>query len=260
MEERQKGNMEINRKPFQGVANIIRFNWHFYLLALGAVLLLLLLSTLFGDNIRLYIYVSCTLVFSSMLLSLLASMYIYDVSDLYQLNWIDKTNKDITLVNIHAGFDETSSILMQSFELSNMQVFDFYDPIKHTEVSIKRARKAYPPFPNTQSITTAHIPLQSDSVDKIVVILSAHEIRDEVERIFFFNELARIVKPYGNIYVTEHLCDIPNFLVYNIGFLHFHSSASWQRTFKQTNLTIQKEIKTTPFISTYILNKNGITH
>ena len=38
--------MAVARKPFQGVSNIIRFNWHFYLLALVMVSLLLWLAGL----------------------------------------------------------------------------------------------------------------------------------------------------------------------------------------------------------------------
>lgn len=91
------------------------------------------------------------------------------------------------------------------------------------------------------------------------MILSAHEIRNEIERIELFKELNRVIKLNGQIYVTEHLRDFPNFLAYNIGFFHFHTKSSWLKTFNDANLKIRQEIKLTPFISTFILYKNGNT-
>ena len=138
-------------------------------------------------------------------------------------------------------------------------MFDFYDPAKHTEVSIRRAREAYPPFPNTQQVKPADLPLQDNSADKIFAILSAHEIRNEIERKSFFQELRRVLSPTGQIIVTEHLRDTANFLAYNIGAFHFHSKASWLKAFQSSGLRVSEEIKITPFITTFILDKNGVT-
>ena len=99
--------------------------------------------------------------------------------------------------------------------------------------------------------------MESNSADKILLILAAHEIRNGNERIAFFKELNRIIKPTGQIYVTEHLRDTANFIAYNIGFFHFYSKKSWLDTFAKANLAISQEIKQTPFISTFILVKNG---
>jgi SAM-dependent methyltransferase len=187
------------------------------------------------------------------------SMYVYDFSGLYSLKWIEQEKTENVVVNINAGFDETSALLKAKFKRSELIVMDFYDPAKHTEVSIKRARKAYPPFPNTKQTGTNFIQLADNSVDKIFLTLSAHEIRDEVERTAFFREISRTLKPNGEIYITEHLRDFPNFLAYNIGFFHFHSKGTWLRTFKIAGLKTSREVKLTPFISSFILNKNGDT-
>ena len=45
------------------------------------------------------------------------------------------------ITNINAGFDETSYILDDKFPNATIKAFDFYDAEKHTEASIKRARK-----------------------------------------------------------------------------------------------------------------------
>ncbi len=61
----------------------------------------------------------------------------------------------------------------------------------------------------------------------------------------------------GKIIVTEHLQDRANFLAYNIGFFHFHSRTTWLNTFQSAGLNVADEIKVTPFITTFILDKNG---
>ena len=176
------------------------------------------------------------------------------------MRWLDKlpVSQNGNLVNINAGFDETSELLASKYPASELHVFDFYDPQKHTEVSIKRARKAYPPYKNTIKVTTAVLPLESNSADNIFLIFSAHEIRSNDERVCFFKELNRIVKDDGKIIITEHLRNLSNFTVYNIGFFHFLSLSNWLVTFKKSNFKICDSIKITPFITTFILTKNGM--
>jgi ubiquinone/menaquinone biosynthesis C-methylase UbiE len=246
------------RKPFQGVWNIIRFNWHYYVLSALIVIFIFVLQHYF-NTIRIAANILVLLIVCSTFISLAVSSYIYDFSDLYKLSWLRslKLGESGRIINIHAGFDETSELLRRKFKASELVVADFYDPLKHTEVSIKRARKAYQPFPNTQQVSTRNLAMQDNSADKIFTIFSAHEIRNNEERVTFFKELQRVLKPSGQVIVTEHLRDTANFLAYNIGFLHFHSKATWLNTFHLSGLCISKEIKTTPFITTFILEKNG---
>ncbi len=248
------------RKPFQGVWNIIRFNWHFYVVAIAVLCCLLLSENYLSLSAKSYLRIIELLILVPTLVSLCVSLYVYDLSGLYQLNWIDNRfpKRRMTIVNIHAGFDETSTLLASKFKEAELLVFDFYEPEKHTEISIKRARKAYPSFPNTKSVSTNHLPIADNTVDMVFVIFAAHEIRDEQERITFFKELKRIIKPTGTIVVTEHLRDFPNFLAYNIGFLHFYSRKSWLELFQKVSLSVKKEQKITTFISTFTLTKNGI--
>ena len=247
------------RKPFQGVWNIIRFNWHFYLLSFGVLLTVFVLAFVINDAYKFYLIALGLLIAITTFISLAVSFFVYDLSGLYELTWVNEVRQieKGKLVNINAGFDETSLLLQEKFKGHELIVFDFYDPLKHTEVSIKRARKAYPPYPNTVQVSTTNLPLKSNHVDRVFVILSAHEIRNEAERVSFFKELNRILDSDGQIVVVEHLRDIPNFLAYNIGFFHFHSKGTWRTTFEKAKLKIVKELKITPFISTFILEKYG---
>ncbi|MBI3234964.1 MAG: methyltransferase domain-containing protein [Bacteroidetes bacterium] len=252
--------MSIKRKPFQGVYNIVRFNWHFYVLALCFFFALLMLASAVQQPYKCYITVFGLLFLVPIFISLLASYYVYDYSNLYKFDWIASNADELLIVNIHAGFDETSEFIAEKYPKSKLMVFDFYDPAKHTEVSIKRARKAYPPYHNTKQIDTSKIPIESNTADVVFVILATHEIRNEQERTLFLKELHRIVKPTGTIQLVEHIRDLPNFLAYNIGFLHFYSAQSWKSNFKAAELTISKEEKLTPFISNFKLQKNGNTY
>jgi SAM-dependent methyltransferase len=251
--------MERIRKPFQGVKNIIRFNWHFYVLSFIAILLLLTFSFFIKTEYRFVIFIVCALAILVNIVSLSVSFYIYDLSDLYELKWLNKSvdNTVKSIVNIHAGFDETSALLHKKYPQASLRVLDFYDEKKHTEVSIKRARKAYPAFSGTEKVSTSLLPLQNDSADIIFLIFAAHEIRNDEERIIFFKETDRVLKQDGIIVVTEHLRDVANFFAYTIGFFHFLSKPTWLKTFVGAGLKIDRKIKITPFITTYILSKNG---
>jgi len=250
--------MEIMRQPFQGVWNIVRFNWHFYLFA-GATIGCVIAIFSYLDFTAIGIVIS-TLILAGTLISLLVSFYVYDISGIYRLKWMENLiiPANGTLVNFSAGFDETSALIQHKFPASRLSAFDFYDPTKNTEVSIRRARKAYPSFPGTKKIEASSIQMEDNSADAAFVIFAAHEIRKEVQRDMFFLELKRIIKSEGKIVVTEHLRDIPNFVAYTIGFFHFMPLSSWRRTFKKCELRVVEEFKITPFVSTFILQKNAV--
>jgi len=247
------------RKPFQGVFNIIRFNRHFYILASLLITILFFAAHYFHNPFRFYIELVCVIIIGLSLISLLISFYIYDLSGLYDLKWLNHEEPSDTILNINAGFDETSHLLQHQYPNSRLIVLDFYDPLKHTEISLTRARKAYPPYHGTLQINSNKIPLSDQYADKIFLLFAAHEIRDSIERIIFFNELNRILKPDGKIILTEHLRDPANFVAYTIGFFHFYSKKTWLNTIMSAGLSVQSEKKPTPFISTFILVKDGNT-
>lgn len=244
------------RKPFQGVLNIIKFNWHFYILALSFITILLIFNILLTSNFNLFIYSLITAIILGTSLSLLASFYIYDVSNLYSLKWLDDLQmpKNAFILNINAGFDETSTLLQIKYPDANIKALDFYNPLKHTEISIERARKAYPPYPGTELIETTNINIATKSIDGAFLILAAHEIRDKKEQIIFFKQLKATLKADGKIVVVEHNRDFYNFLVYNFGCFHFFSPRRWRNVFKDAGLSLMQTNRITPFINVYILN------
>jgi len=250
--------MEIKRTAFQGVSNIIRFNWHFYLIVFAILLAVILFYDLLPGSLQMIAFAGAVLGILTLIISLLVSYYVYDLSDLYELNWLGE-NGSGSMLNINAGFDEISEIIRVKHPGISLSICDFYDPKKHTEVSIKRARKAYPPSPETIQVSTEELPFPDNHFDKVLAVLSAHEIRDPEERSNFFKELNRVSKADGEIIVTEHLRDVYNFLAYTIGFLHFYSKKSWKQTFEEAGLKVKAEIRITPFVTSFILEKDGNT-
>ncbi len=262
MEKRQNRIMEtIGRKPLQGVTNIIRFNWHFYVIAFVFISFLLIALNYLPQQFHLISIILVFLIVFSITISLAVSYYIYDYSNLYTLDWLQNihSNSFTNIANINAGFDETSALLANHFPNAILNVYDFYDKNKHTEMSIERARKTYPPHHNTLQIDTKNVSVNSNHFGAIFLILAAHEIRNEAERINFFKQLKESISNDGKIIVVEHQRDIMNFLAFNIGFLHFYSQSNWLNTFKKAELQLSSNFKITPFISTFILSKNGNT-
>lgn len=249
---------DVNRKPFQGIGNILRFNWHFYAWVLVVLVILHFVKRFGTPAIHPALGLAEGLILLTTVVSLAVSTYVYDLSGLYRLDWlaIDVKGGD-RLVNVHAGFDETSFLLAKKYPQALLGVLDFYNPKKHTEVSIRRARKAYPAYPGTTAVSTTAVPLPAQSVDVVFCILSAHEIRDNKERSVFFQQWERALNDDGRIVVVEHLRDGPNFLAYSIGAFHFHSAAVWKQTFSSAGLHIERQQKLTPLITVYYLQKNG---
>jgi hypothetical protein len=251
----------LKRKPFQGVFNIVRFNWHFYIIAAAMILLLTLSLRFLTDELSLIVIIITLLIGVTSMVSLSVSYYVYDYSDLYDFEWLKEIQipANGNIVNINAGFDETSGILKAKYPQANLEVFDFYDPQKHTEVSIQRARQAYPAFPGTVKIETDLLPVKKESQDLIFNIFAAHEVRNRAERTKFLIKQRQALSSDGRCIVVEHLRDIPNLLAYNVGFFHFHPLAEWRLNFHDAGFKVEHVLKPNPFVSVFILKKKNGT-
>ncbi len=251
--------MESVRQPLQGLRNIIRFNWHFYALALGLAMAVGAAAWVLPAPLSYYGLAGLALILAPALVSLAVSTYVYDYAGLYELGWLPASvvpAPGTTLLTISAGFDEVTPLLAQQWPPDQLLTVDFYDPARHTEVSIRRARQAYPPVPGTRQVSTRALPLPTHSVDHALAFLAAHKVRDTAERAAFFQEIRRVLKPTGEIIVVEHLRDAANFLAYTIGFFHFHSRRAWLATFQAAKLQVAQELKITPFLTAFILRSH----
>lgn len=258
MEKRKNRSMEIERKNFQGVLNILSFNRHFYVIGI-LVLFLIITLCFYFDVPKILIWIISGAFLYGLLMPLIISAYVYDFSGYYDFKWFkdlqiidsDKTQ----IVNINAGFDETSFTIKDKFSKSNLQVFDFYNADEHTEPAIIRARKISNQYLNTKQINTNYIPLNDNAVDVIFLLSAIHEIRKDDEKILFLKECKRICKQNGKVIIVEHLRDVPNFFAFSVGFAHFFSQKTWMNVFKKAGFTSISERKFTSFMSIFTLEK-----
>jgi SAM-dependent methyltransferase len=245
----------MNRRPLQGVWTVIRFNWHLHVIALLAIATLSLAARFLPGYGSMAVAALAMAAALSVLLSFIATWLAYDASRLYQMDWLAKfIGKACHAANIHAGFDETTLLLKDAFPQTQWQVLDFYQPDKHTEISIRRARRAHPPAPDTVAIRTERIPLFDGALDLAVLFLAAHEIRDHHERVTFFRELKRVLAKHGRVIVTEHLRDLANIAAYSIGAWHFHKRSEWLATFHEAGFRVDSEFRNNLFITTFVLS------
>ena len=246
--------MEIKRRNFQGVLNILSFNRHFYVFGLIALTLIIISFLIFNWSTLLLWIVILSFLYG-LIMPLIVSAYVYDFSGYYNFDWLKNYNitdaEGKQILNINAGFDETSFIIKNYFPKSDLQVFDFYNSEKHTEQAIVRARKVSTMYPNTQQIISNSIPLEENSVDLIFLLSAAHEIRSQTEKIQFLKECNRVCKPNANIIMIEHLRDFPNFVAFTIGFNHFFSKNTWEKAFQGAGFSTFEEQKFTPFMSIF---------
>ena len=249
--------MEIERRKFQGVLNILSFNRHFYVI--GLIVLAIIIIGLFLLKVpSIWTIIVFSLFSYGLLMPLIISAYVYDFSGYYDFKWLKQLQlgelKSGQIVNINAGFDETSFILKNNFPDSRLRVFDFYNPENHTEPAIIRARKVSSTYPDTEQISTNYIPLEDNSIDIVFLLSAAHEIRTHKEKVSFLKECKRICKPNGKVITVEHLRDVPNFFAFSIGFTHFFSKKTWHKAFNEAGFLSFKERKFTPFMSIFNCN------
>jgi len=246
--------MEIKRRQFQGLINILSFNRHFYVYGLIALAFIIGSKVMFHWSDLLFWVIIAGFIYG-LLMPLIVSAYVYDFSGFYNFNWLRQmhfTNaKDSFILNINAGFDETSFIIKSILSESQLQVFDFYNAKQHTEPAIVRARKVSRVYPNTIQISSSVIPLNDQSVDHIFLLSAIHEIRRHEERVQFLKECRRVCKPTGTVIMVEHLRDLPNFIAFTIGFTHFFSKKTWEKSFKEAGFQSFKEQKFTAFMSVF---------
>src|SRR5260221_10593723 len=192
--------MEVKRTKFQGVLNILSFNRHYYVFGLG-ILLTLFLSRYLIKWPDFFFWIIIAAFLYGLIMPLLVSAYVYDFSGYYDLLWMkdlirDHENAEM-IVNINAGFDETSFIIKGKFPRSGLKAFDFYNAKQHTEPAIKRARKVSLVYPDTQQVASGSMPLKDRTVDIVFLLSAVHEIRSHEEKVLFLKECHRLCKPGG---------------------------------------------------------------
>ena len=247
------------RRPLQGVANIVRFNWPFYAAAAGVAGSALAVA----GRLRRPWWLRALLALGSggalfyLAGSLVVSWWIYDRSPLYRWAWLRRmaAGQPRRIVNVHSGFDESSEAVQALFPEAELTVLDFYDPAQQTEASIARARAAYPAPMPASSVCSDDLGLPDASADLVLLILAAHEVRSADGRDHLFAETARVLRPGGQAILVEHGRDAANLLAFGPGFLHFFPPWEWRRAARTAGFTLAGETRITPFVRVFDLRR-----
>ena len=132
---------------------------------------------------------------------------------------------------------------------------NIYDPRTMTEPSIARARRMYPATEPFEMGSAKALPLPDAVCDAVFLLFVAHELRDSVGRTQLLREAHRILKSDGRIFLVEHLRDLPNFIAFGPGFLHFHARRSWLRNVDEAGFEVAEQRGVTPFVRCFTLRK-----
>lgn len=249
---------------FAGVLAILRYNWHFYVASVVALLVIGALLDLLSLPVAVEAALLCAAALTAFwaVSSLVVSWYVYDLKGVTNWAWLLSilAFPPHRWLNIHAGLDQSTLILVQFFPLSDCKVIDIYDPHEMTEPSIARARTQASLAPASAHPALAArldaLPLPDSDRDTIFLLFAAHEIREAARRTQFFQEAARVLTNSGQLLLVEHLRDWRNFIAFGPGFLHFHSRAEWLRVAHSSGLIIQREDSITPFVRYFLMAKS----
>lgn len=255
------------RGRFEGMANVVRFNWPLYVVGACAVMAAVAMALWLPVPLWMRCIAWTGAAGAAYLLaaSLVVSHWIYDRSRLYAFEWARSWAGDDAkcIVNLHSGFDETSEGLRNVFDEARLVILDFYDRQRMTEASIARARlyqeRTAPEWlaPLTRSTHVSALPLEDDEADAVFAILAAHEIREPADRAAFFAQVRRVLRRGGRFILLEHLRDPANFIAFGPQFVHFYSRRTWLELGDGAGLKLIHEERVTPFIGLFVFEKGA---
>ena len=185
--------------------------------------------------------------------SLVVSHWVYDRSTWPTGEWLRDVRIGEHVLNVHSGFDETTSRLRQWYPHAEIIPLDLFDPIRLTEKSIHHARAHLPPLPGTLEGTPERWPIPPGSFDSVLFLLSAHEFRSHHERVALLSRARESLRPGGVVVLAEHVRDVANFVAFGPGFMHFHSVKAWTHAWQEAGLTLVHKQRVTPFVRVWLL-------
>jgi SAM-dependent methyltransferase len=178
--------------------------------------------------------------------------WMFDRSELLHGQWLTEEMAPARWVQINVGLEETTVPLSLIFPEAEGKMLDLYDPAVMTEPAITQARQGKAGAAAATAAAPEALPVDDGWADLILVMLAAHEIRDERKRERFFQELRRIVAPRGRVMVAEHLRDLAAALAFGPGILHFFPHGEWLRLGRLAGLHVERERRITPFVRVFI--------
>jgi hypothetical protein len=244
-----------------GALRIFLYNWPVYVATWVASLAVALVAYWLSSSwqwaaVLVAAMVGAAVALGWSLLSLVVSHYIYDRSPLVAARWVPALlpTPTRTWATIHAGLDAEVDVeaVLEGRCLGNLDIFDV---ASMTSPSIRRARERTQRSKPATVCKPDALALPDAGCDAVVVVFSAHEIRDQGTRERFFEEVRRALRPGGKALLVEHLRDVPNFIAFGLGFVHFLPRTEWLRLAEQAGLTVVEETRITPWVMALALER-----
>lgn len=233
-------------------AKVFRFNWPKFAGTAPALLIVALAAA--GVPVPPLVTGAAAVLVLGSVGSMAATWWVYDHRRVYDLvvpgSWIEAPERWAT---VHAGFDDASTRIELALGIPPAHVLDLG---AEAGPSLQRALRAYPG--TGTAATSGYLPVPDGDLDAVFLTFAAHEIRDVDERRLLFAELARILRPGGQVIVTEHVIDLANLAVYGPGAFHFRTGRTWRRAGRGTGLTPTDERRLTPFVRQYIWTREPL--
>ncbi|WP_374445335.1 methyltransferase domain-containing protein [Epilithonimonas sp.] len=229
---------------------VLLFNYKKILLGFLIALISFVVSTQFETAFNILFKVFSVLIIINIIASIVASYLLYDKSDLYDVEMLNKIVDFKNIENailIHASFDPLSQKIEEKFPSTKLTTCDIYGNRHEHESGIKVSKKVFPPNPKEIKINPSELPFEDNSQDIVLAVTAVHEILNHEKRVLFFKEAKRILKSDGKIILSEQFRDSVNFIFFNIGAFHFLSENQWKNAIYEAGLRIKENSKITPF-------------
>ncbi|MCB0639032.1 MAG: methyltransferase domain-containing protein [Lewinella sp.] len=197
------------------------------------------------------------LVFLSIFLAIGAAFWLYDHANLYEAAILPSVIMEgvSDAILLHASFDPLSRNLEAAWPGMKLRVFDLYGNRHEHDPGIKVSKRIFLPHPAEIQVNPTQLPLPDSSQDVLIGVTALHEIQPREDRVLFFKEAKRVLRPGGRLVMIEQMRNGVNFLCFNIGAFHFLRRKDWEETIAAGGLTIIDTEKITPFAERLILGK-----
>lgn len=235
-----------------GVRQIIAFNWPKLVTAGGVVTAAVIVATVAHGLARVAgIGIGATTAYF-VGSSLAVSWWVYDRSDLHTWTWLrpllasDGAIGTRRWVLVHFGFDETGPSLRTALG-APVATVDLSAGLARTSPSLRRAQHGLSSAAHAAP-GDARLPLRSASLDAVLLVFAAHEVRDRMRRDALFAELHRVLHPGGRVVLVEHLRDAANIAAFGPGAWHFRTRREWKRVATAAGFGGVEEARATAFV------------